>query len=129
MNRNHEGSGPLFWSEVRSAYSFPIVMFALAILPGLNFTYSGHGGIGWLVIPLCFPWVVLRALFKITQGPQERRRWYKTFYKASIPLYIALALPLSWAATASIRNTFGLGVSTWTFFAIMISPVPWWYFV
>jgi hypothetical protein len=121
-------SGPHFWREGMAAYGFPIVMFALAIIPGFNFTYSGHGGISWLVVPLCFPYVTVRALIKITRGAEERRRWYKGFFKATIPSYVALALPLSWAATTSIRNTFGLPVSTWSFFAIMVSPIPWWYF-
>ncbi len=103
-------------------------MFALAIIPGFNFTYSGHGGISWLVVPLCFRYVTLRALIKITRGAKDRRRWYKGFFKATIPSYVALALPLSWAATTSIGNTFGLPVSTWSFFAIMVSPIPWWYF-
>jgi len=128
MNPNGDNSGPRFWREVITTYSFPIAMFALAIIPGFNFTYSGHGGISWLIVPLCFPCVILRALIKITKGPEERRKWYKGFFKATIPSYIALALPLSWAATASIRTTFGLPVSTWSFFAIMISPIPWSYF-
>jgi hypothetical protein len=72
--------------------------------------------------------VVLRATFKITKGPEESRNWFKTFYKTTLPTYIVLALPSSWAATTSIRATFGLIVSPWKFFAIMVSPFPWWYF-
>ena len=109
-------------------YGFPIVMFALAIIPGLNFTYSGHGGISWFVVPLCFPWVILRAVITIMRGSEASRSWYKSFFKITIPSYVALALPLSWAATISIRMTFGLPISTWRFFAIMVSPFPWWYF-
>jgi hypothetical protein len=92
--------------EVVGTYGFPIVMFALAIIPGFNFTYSGHGGISWFVVPLCFPWVVLRALIKIVKGSEASRTWYKGFFKITIPSYIALALPLSWAATTSISNDF-----------------------
>ncbi len=47
---------PSFWREVMRVYGFPMVMFALAIVPGLNFTYSGHGGPSWFFVPLCFPW-------------------------------------------------------------------------
>jgi hypothetical protein len=39
-----------------------------------------------------------------------------------------LALPLSWAAAASIRASFGLAVSPWFLFGIMVSPFPWFYF-
>ena len=117
-----------FWSEVRRTYGFAGVMFALAIVPFLNFTYSGHGGISWLVIPLCFPYTILRALIKLMRGVPESRRWFGKFFLVTIPAYIALALPLSWAATKSIQQAFGLQVSTWQFFAIMVSPFPWYYF-
>ncbi len=120
---------PSFWPEVIRLYRFPMVMFGLAIVPGLNFiTYSGHGGPGWFFVPLCFPWVIVRILFKIAKGSEASSRWYKSFFKITIPSYIAISLPLSWAAVTSIRMAFGLPISTWTFFALMVSPFPWWYF-
>jgi len=128
MNHAQDNSAHSFWGELARAYGFPIAMFALGIVPGLNFTYSGHGGISWFVAPLCFPSVILRALIKMTKGSEVSRRWYKSFFKITIPSYIAIALPLSWAATTSIRVTFGLPISPWAFFAPMVSPFPWWYF-
>jgi hypothetical protein len=128
MNPTDRDTQLNFWREVTGTYGFPIMMFALAIIPGFNFTYSGHGGISWLVAPLCFPWVVLRALIKTMRVSGASRTWYKGFFKITIPSYIAIALPLSWAATTSIRTTFGLPISTWSFFALMVSPFPWWYF-
>jgi len=128
MNLSDGNSDPSFWRAVMRVYGFPIVMFALAIIPGLNFTYSGHGGISWLVVPLCFPWVILRAVITLMRGSEASRSWHMSFFKITIPSYIALALLLSWAATTSIRMTFGLPISTWSFFAIMVSPFPWWYF-
>jgi hypothetical protein len=125
-NDNNQELG--IWRELIRTYGFAIVMFALAIVPVLNFTYSGHGGISWLLVPLCFPYVILRALINITTGSDSSRRWYKRFFFVTIPLYVVLALPLSWAATTSIRSSFGLPVSTWSFFGIMVSPFPWWYF-
>ena len=121
-------SAPIFWREVVRAYWFPMVMFALAIVPGLNFTYSGHGGVSWLFVPLCFPWVIARILIKIAKGSEASQKWYKRFFKLTIPSYIAVALPLSWASATSIHLTFGLPVSGWMFFALMVSPFPWWYF-
>jgi len=118
---------PSFGREVASVYGFPLVMFVLAIVPGLNFSYSGHGGISWLLVPLCSPWVVLRVLIKTLKASGESRRWYVRFFKITLPSYVAIALPLSWAATTVIRLTYGLEVSTWMFFADMVSPYPWWY--
>src|SRR5713226_24942 len=110
MKPNDNNSDPSSWRELKGVYGFPIVMFALAIIPGLNFTYSGHGGISWFLVPLCFPWVIVRILIKIAKGSEESSRWYKRFFKITIPSYIAISLPLSWAATTSIRMTFGLPV-------------------
>jgi hypothetical protein len=128
MNLIGEDSNPSFWRAIMWVDGFPFVMFTLAIVPGLNFTYSGHAGISWFVLPPCFPWVTLRAVIAIMSGSEVSRIRYKSFFKVTIPSCMALALPLFWAATTSIRMTFGLPVSTWSFFAIMVSPFPWWYF-
>jgi hypothetical protein len=118
-----------FWREVIKAYRFPLVMFALAIIPFINVIfYSGHGGIGWLVLPICFPWVVVKAITKIMRGAESSRTWYWKFYKTTIPAYILAAIPLSWIATTALRLSMGFEVSTWMFFAILASPFPWWYF-
>ncbi len=115
--------------ETALAFGFPIVMFIMAIVPGLNFIFSGHGGISWLIIPLCFPSVVFRAALKCKFSSEEQTAQYRRYYKAAIPTYIGIAVPLSWAAVTSIENTFGLTVSAWAFFGIMVSPVPWSYFM
>jgi hypothetical protein len=117
-----------FWREVLREYRFPIIMYTLAIVPGLNFTYSGHGGFAWFIAPLCFPWVIVRILIKIGRGPGTSSQWYKKFFKVTVPAYVAVSLPLSLLAVTSLRMAFGLEVSTWAFFALMVSPFPWWYF-
>lgn len=80
MNLGESKPDPSFWREVMRVYRFPIVMFALAIIPGLNFTYSGQGGISWFVIPLCFPWVILQALIRMTKGSEASGKWFKGFF-------------------------------------------------
>jgi hypothetical protein len=120
---------PVFWREVVKIYRFPIVMFSLAIVPGVNlFAYSGHGGIAWFFLPLCFPWVLVRMLVKIARGSETSSRWYKRFLKITVPSYVAAALPLSWVAVTCIHISLGLPISTWAFFALVVSPFPWWYF-
>lgn len=128
MTQDDDRSNHSFWWEAFVTYSFPVVMFTLAIVPGLNHVYSGHGGFAWFIAPLCSPWVVVRALLKLTASPRFARRWYRTFYQVTLPAYVILALPLSWGATASIEVAYGLQVSPWLFFGMMISPFPWLYF-
>jgi hypothetical protein len=117
-----------FGREALITYGFPMIVFVFAIVPILNFTFSGHGGVGWFIAPLCFPYVILRMIIKTTKGSVSSRIWYKNFFKITIPTYLVIAYPLSWAATLSLRATFGLSIPTWKFFVLMISPVPWWYF-
>ena len=127
MESSDDNSSLSVWREAAKVYGFAGGMLALAIIPVLNFTYSGHGGVGWFFVPLCFPYVVFRAAFDIARSSGTSRRWYIRFFAITIPVYIFLAIPLSWAAATSIRNTFGLQISTWSFFATMVCPVPWWY--
>lgn len=119
---------PALWREVRRAYGFPLIMFALAIVPGLNFTYSGHGGLSWFLIPLCFPYILIYAVIQLIRVRDETYLWHRNFLAVSIPAYIALAYPLSWAATYSLRHTLGLQIPAWEFIKTMISPFPFWYF-
>ena len=120
-------SGPSLWREIARTYGFPFIMFALAIVPGMNFTYSGHGGIAWFFIPLCFPYIVVRGIIKLVAARGGSFAWYARFFALTIPSYVVLAYPLSWAATTSLQRTFGLEVPCSSFWAIMISPVPYWY--
>jgi hypothetical protein len=62
------GMEPSYGHELVAAFSFPIAMFVLALIPGLNFLYSGHGGPAWLLIPLCFPSVIVRAAIKLARS-------------------------------------------------------------
>ena len=117
-----------FWREVRRTYGFPLTMFALAIIPVLNFTYSGHGGPCWFLLPLCAPYIFFRALIKIIKSPNEMSSRLLKFYAATIPIYVALTYPLSWAATTSLHHTFGLTIPVLDFMKITISPYPYWYF-
>jgi|SRR3954471_13135806 hypothetical protein len=128
MNSDDNLAGRSYWWDLFATYAFPAFMFAVATVPGWNHAYSGHGGFAWFIAPMCFPWVTLRALLKFALSRQPRRRWYIKFYLMTLPCYLALAVPWSWAATASIKATFGLPVSPWFFYGIMVSPFPWFYF-
>jgi hypothetical protein len=119
---------PSFWREVAGTYGFALVMFALAVIPFLNWSYSGHGGISWFLVPLCSPWIFLRAVVKIWRSSGATCHWYLRFYKITIPFYVALALPLSWIAATILSLTYGSHFSTWQLFADFVSPFPWWYF-
>ena len=114
--------------ELFVTYCLPAVLLTAAIVPGVNFVYSGHGGFAWLLLPLGTPFVLVRALLKCTRGPEPTRAWFRRFFKLSVPVYAALLMPLSWAAATSINSTFGLEVTPLQFFSVAAAPFPWWYF-
>lgn len=119
---------PDLWQEVRRVYGFPLTMFGLAIVPGLNFSYSGRGGPCWFLIPLSFPYILVFVIIRLFTVRIERFLWFRNFFAVTIPLYIGLAFPLSAAATYSLQHTFGPTIPVWTFMKVMISPFPFWYF-
>ena len=105
-----------------SLYSFAIVMVALAIIPFVNFfLYSGHGGIGWLILPASLPFALIKLWLKLKQGG-EVRAFYKKFSLVSLPIYFVLAVPLSYAAVYSIEQTMGLEAKATEFYALLTMP-------
>jgi hypothetical protein len=90
-------SDPRFWREV-------LMTNDVRLSPGnvclgnhsrpQFYVFTGHGGISWLVVPLCFPSLVVPALIEIAKESDTSRGWYKSFFKITIPAYIAAALPL-----------------------------------
>lgn len=119
---------PSFFRTVVGVYGFSFVMLLLAVLPGLNFAYSGHGGLAWFFIPLCGPWVTLRAVYKIWQASGTIRKWYLWFFKVTLPAYIAGSLILSWLAAMALQSTYGSRFPVRGLFLDMVSPIPLWYF-
>jgi hypothetical protein len=119
---------PSFFRTVIGVYGFSFVMLLLAVLPGLNFAYSGHGGLAWFFIPLCGPWVTLRALYKIWHASGTTRKWYLWFFKVTFPAYIVSSLVLSWLAAMALQSTYGSTFPVRALFLDMVSPIPLWYF-
>ena len=103
-------------------YSFAIVMVVIAIIPFVNFFfYSGHGGIGWLILPASLPFALIKLWLKLKQGG-ETRAFYKKFSLVSLPIYFVLALPLSYVAIYSIEKTIGLEVKFIEFYGLLTMP-------
>src|SRR5262245_20604783 len=64
------------WRPLRIAaglIGLPSVLVAMACVRGLNLLmFSGHGGPGWLVLPLCFP-LFLVNVYRSVIRPLHRR--------------------------------------------------------
>ena len=106
------------------AYGFPAYMVLVGVIPIVNaFFYSSHGGIGWLVLPFTFPYVLVRLGIALWRSHPSNRRRLSRFATLSIPGYIALTAPLSWAATYSINSWLGTSLHWTQFWAMTLLPV------
>jgi hypothetical protein len=99
-----------------SAYGFAAVMAFLAIIPGCNLAYSGHGGPAWLILPFVFPVALLRLYLHYRLAPKEQKAFAKRFGFASVGAYMPLSLGAAFLGAFSIGKTIGLPVE----------PLPLW---
>lgn len=101
----------------------PAILLALvAVVPGLNFLFSGHGGPAWFVLPLAFPFALLILCLAYRGSPKMEKPAAKKFVLVSVACYIPLSLLASIAGAYSIRASFGLDVSPWHLWAVFLSP-------
>ena len=105
------------------AYAFPCAMFAIAIVPGLNRLYSGHGGPAWFLALLAFPVMSAALLVEVLTTPTVDRpkRWRAV--GRSFLLFLVLAFPASVAGAASIRASYGLTVEPWALWVLLATPL------
>ena len=105
-------------------YGFPALMILVGLVPILNaLAYSAHGGLAWLALPFTFPYVLLRlGLAYSRRKPSDRHR-IRRFAIVSVPAYVAVTAPLSWAATYSINSWAGTSLPWIQFWGMMLLPV------
>ena len=93
-------------SEVAKAYPIPIALALLAWVPNETFhgiLFNPHGGVGWLLLLLAFPWLIARIIILVVRGPSERRPQRK---RLGLILFVAY-LPLSIVCAYSLRSALG----------------------
>ena len=110
------------WRKVMTAYWFAVFMAMMAIVPGCNFFYSGHGGPAWFVLPLAFPIAVLRLIWLFITTKRSERTRMAQFILSSLAIYVVVSLGVSYIATWSIQRTFGLEVPPLEFWGLFFFP-------
>ena len=109
---------------LRRVFLFPAIVIALGCVPYLNFfLYSGHGGIFWLVLPFCFPYLLVRSLLEIRKlAATERRRGLETL-ALGFSIYFALAYPATRWTEYYITSHLGLPIVPGTLFKFATLPL------
>ena len=102
----------------------PVAVLILGCIPGLNlFLYSGHGGIFWLVLPLCFPYVLVRLLLVLWKLPAATGKNRLGIAASVIVIYILVAYPLTRWTEYYLTLKVGLPIRTGTMFKLATMPV------
>lgn len=105
------------------AYGPAFLLGLVAIIPGTNFLYSGHGGPAWLLLPLALPFAIAVLIAAIQFGPVAERSARQKLALYSLIAYAPLSLLMAAAGAYSIRSTFGLPVDTFEFWTVFMSPL------
>jgi hypothetical protein len=115
------------WPPLRIAAAFiglPSILVGMACVPGLNaLIFSGHGGPGWLVLPLCFP-VLLVNMYRLVIRPARRAGISPWRRSAAISVtYLVLAYPFAVLAEHRITKDSGLPITGRAFYRLMTFPI------
>jgi hypothetical protein len=99
-------------SEAARAYPIPIALALVAWVPidplrGILFSF--HGGLGWVLLALAFPWLIVRIVQLLFVGPTELRSQRRLRALAVglgyIPLSVVCAYSLLSALNPPFRET------------------------
>src|SRR5215470_10398571 len=115
------------WPPLRitaALISLPSVLVGMACIRGLNLLFfSGHGGLGWLALPFCFP-VLLFNMYRLLIKPARRAGispWRRAV--AISVAYLVLAYPFAVIAEHRIKQDLGFPIADRLFYRLMTFPV------
>ena len=107
----------------KDAYSFAIILAFISFVPALNIMlYSGHGGIGWILLPLAFPVALIKLIFAYIRADANHKEFTVKLGLISIPIYILIAFGASYLGAYSIHWWSGLVVTPKQLFCLYLSP-------
>lgn len=102
----------------------PFVLLLLGFIPGLSwFIWSGHGGFGWILLPICFPYIVIRLGVFIWKAESSHRRETIGIAMLALASYILFAYPTTRFTEWYVSSTIGLPIQTGTLFRLAIFPI------
>jgi hypothetical protein len=106
------------------ALLFPVGLLLLSCLPGVSFfLWSGHGGIGWILLPICFPYLIVRMTFLIWRTEPSARKNAAALALAILAAYVLLAYPITRYTEHYVNSTIGKFIQQGTLFRLAIFPV------
>lgn len=117
------------WREVGTlmakAHGFALIMLLVAIIPGLNYLYSGHGGLAWMFLPFALPIALATHLIALVRGPSGERAARVRRAGTVWALYLPISGFLAVVGSVSIKSTFGLSIAPLEFWGAFFFPINW----
>jgi len=105
-------------------FGVPVALLVLGCVPGVSLVlYSGHGGLAWLLLPLCFPYIVAMLAVKFWKLPAEEKSRGAATAVAGVLLYMLVAYPLGRWSERYINSTIGLPLLPGTIFKQATFPL------
>lgn len=96
----------------------------LSCVPGVSgVLYSGHGGVAWLLLPLCLPYIVLLLAIDIWKMPPGEKARGTATAIAGLLLYVLVAYPLGRLSERNINSGIGLRLLPGTIFEEATFPL------
>ena len=105
------------------AHGYGAVMGIVAMIPGLNWLYSGHGGAAWLLLSLAFPLAILAYAITYLGAAAEQRGHAVRCIGIAFGGYVCFSLIAAWIGAASIRRTLGLQMEPLALWGRFFFPV------
>jgi hypothetical protein len=115
--------------SVFRVYGFAIILILIALIPGLNLAYSGHGGPAWLLLPFTLPFAIFRMIMDYKIGDGKKRSFCILFSKITLPIYVLITYPLSVLAAQSIESSLGFYFDSIEFWMLLNMPLGGVYFL
>lgn len=105
-------------------FGAPVALLVLGCVPRVSLLlYSGHGGLAWLLLPLCLPYIVVMLAAKIWKLSAEEKARGTAMAVAGVLLYMVVAYPLGRMSERYIRATTGLPLLPATIFKQATFPL------
>jgi hypothetical protein len=103
---------------------FPVGLLILGCIPVISwFVWSGHGGFGWILLPICFPYLIVRLTILIWGTEPNARKTAVRLAAAVVAAYILFAYPATLYTEHYISSTIGNFIQKGTLFRLAIFPI------
>ncbi|HET9995466.1 MAG TPA: hypothetical protein VFQ18_08675 [Candidatus Acidoferrum sp.] len=103
---------------------FPVGLLTLGCIPVVSWlVWSGHGGFGWILLPICFPYIIVRLTILVWRTEPSARKTAASKAAATIAAYILFAYPATLYTEHYISSTIGNFIQKGTLFRLAIFPI------